>query len=423
MKTWRACGCSRRWPTTSPIWCSSSAGRCPGGHGDGMRGPFTEKMFGPALHQAFRTVSAFDPDASSTQANRRHPAADGTSAFRRRLPDAGSAGRFDYAEFGGLERAVEMCSGLGVCRKTLEGTMRRRPWRRARRSTRPADGQTRCGWQPGRLGEAGLNGHDVHDVLDLCLECRACKAECPVGVDVARFKSEFLATYWGRHGLPMRVRTIGHAEAAETGSRFAPLSNIVAPPAGGSTSSCSGSIGAGRRPPTRAETFARRFASRFRDRVPRAPSRQPPAAGPRRFFNDTFTNYNHPEIGVAAASFLDAAGHTHLVPHGCCGRPLISQGLLDEARVAAHALLNPPRHRRSRRPGSSSSSRAALGGARGRAGAAARRAAAGSGCRHGVHAVRGLRRGGMAPRPDQRCAATGAVNRPAARPLSSERWA
>jgi len=198
----------------------------------------------------------------------------------------------------------------------------------------------------GRLGEAGLNDDDVHDVLDLCLECRACKAECPVGVDVARFKSEFLATYWGRHGLPMRVRTIGHArKLAETGSRFAPLSNIVAQSAAGRWIN-EQLLGIDRRrtPPAYArETFARRFASRFqRPGSPphQAASLQPQAPGVV-LFNDTFTNYNHPEIGVAAASFLDAAGHTpYLVPHGCCGRPLISQGLLDEARVAAHALTD-----------------------------------------------------------------------------------
>ena len=103
--------------------------------------------------------------------------------------------------------AVEMCSGLGACRKTLDGTMC--PSYMATREeadvTRGRANVLRLA-MAGRLGEAGLGDEGVYEVLDLCLECRACKAECPVGVDVARFKSEFLADYWSRHGLSRHAR-------------------------------------------------------------------------------------------------------------------------------------------------------------------------------------------------------------------------
>jgi Fe-S oxidoreductase len=321
-----------------------------------VRGPFTKKMFGPVLYEAFRTVKrTFDPrglfnpgkivDTPPLTANLRYGAGYQT-------PDPPAF--FDYAEHGGLGRAVEMCSGLGVCRKTLEGTMC--PYRATleeKHSTRGRANALRLA-MAGTLGESGLVDHDVHDVLDLCLECRACKAECPVGVDVARFKSEFLAGYWRRHGMPLRTRAIGHAHAmSKVGSRFAPLSNLVAQswPGRWITEKLL-QIDRRRTPPSFArETFARRFAQRSatgvargfqpRDRGPETaaphhvPGSESPASGVV-LFNDTFTNYNHPEIGIAAAAVLDAAGiGVRLAPHGCCGRPLISQGLLDEARDAA----------------------------------------------------------------------------------------
>ena len=100
--------------------------------------------------------------------------------------------------------AVEMCSGLGACRKKLDGTMcpSYMATREEADSTRGRANVLRLA-MAGRLGEAGLGDEGVYEVLDLCLECRACKAECPVGVDVARFKSEFLADYWSRHGVSL----------------------------------------------------------------------------------------------------------------------------------------------------------------------------------------------------------------------------
>ena len=128
---------------------------------------------------------------------------------------------FDYSAHGGMGGAVEMCSGLGVCRKTLDGTMcpSYMATREEAHSTRGRANVLRLA-MAGELGEAGLGDDEVREVLDLCLECRACKAECPVNVDVARFKSEFLAGYWSRHGTPLRARALGHVhELSRWGSR------------------------------------------------------------------------------------------------------------------------------------------------------------------------------------------------------------
>src|SRR5271156_4467433 len=107
--------------------------------------------------------------------------------------------------------AVEMCSGLGACRKTLEGTMC--PSYMATKDeadvTRGRANVLRLAMN-GRMTDAGLDDQGVYDALDLCLECRACKAECPVGVDMARLKSEFLADYWSRCGTPLRAQALGN---------------------------------------------------------------------------------------------------------------------------------------------------------------------------------------------------------------------
>ena len=310
-------------------------GALSGEHGDGLvRGAFTEKMFGSVLYDAFRTVKrTFDPaglfnpgkivDTPPMTSNLRYGAGYHT-------PDPITF--FDYTDHGGLGRAVEMCSGLGACRKTLEGTMCPSyvATREEKHSTRGRANTLRLA-MAGRLGDAGLGDHDVHDVLDLCLECRACKAECPVGVDVARFKSEFLAGYWQRHGMPLKTRVMGHAhQVAKVGSAFAPVSNLVAQSRVGRWIN-ERLLGIDRRrtPPVFArDTFSKRFGRRQS-----AIRRTPQSAI---LFADTFTNYQHPAVGVAAAEVLEAAGvAVRLVPHGCCGRPLISQGLLDEARAAA----------------------------------------------------------------------------------------
>ena len=212
-------------------------GALSGEHGDGLvRSPFMRQMFGPTLYEAFREIKrTFDPlgilnpgkivDAPPITSNLRFGA-----GYQTPNPPTW----FDYSEYGGMGGAVEMCSGVGACRKKLAGTMcpSYMATREEAHSTRGRANVLRLA-MAGRLGEAGLGDEGVYEVLDLCLECRACKAECPVGVDVARFKSEFLADYWSRHGTPLRARALGNIHRLSVwGSRFAPLSNWCGEPRG-----------------------------------------------------------------------------------------------------------------------------------------------------------------------------------------------
>jgi FAD/FMN-containing dehydrogenase/Fe-S oxidoreductase len=306
-------------------------GALSGEHGDGLvRSPFIRKMFGPVIYDAFRTIKqTFDPaglfnpgkivDAGPMTANLRFGA-----GYVTPRPET----VFDYDEYGGFGGAVEMCSGVGACRKTLEGTMcpSYMATHDEQHTTRGRANVLRLA-MAGRLGDAGLDDRGVYDTLDLCLECRACKAECPVGVDMARYKSEFLAGYWQRHGTSIEARALGNARSlARVGSAFAPLSNAVAGSAVGRALT-EHVIGIDRR--RRLPLFQRRTLQR---RVPPATAA---ASGPL-LFVDTFTNYYDPEIGTAALDVLAAAGApAALAPNGCCGRPQISKGLLDDARLLA----------------------------------------------------------------------------------------
>lgn len=310
-------------------------GALSGEHGDGMvRSPFIRKMFGDKIYEAFREIKAtFDPqailnpgkivDSPGLTANLRYGAGYQTQS----VPTF-----FDYSDYGGWGRAVEMCSGLGACRKTLTGTMcpSYMATREEAHSTRGRSNVLRLAIN-GQLGSAGLGERGVREVLDLCLECRACKTECPVGVDVGRFKSEFLASLWEREPPPPGVRLIGHArQLARMGSLFAPLSNALARSAPLRWLN-ERYLGIDRR--RRLPTWTwRTFEHQFHERD-LASTGGPPALY---LFNDTWTNYVSPEIGLAAVRLIERAGaRVALAANRCCGRPLISQGLLNAARQLA----------------------------------------------------------------------------------------
>ena len=301
-------------------------GALSGEHGDGLvRSPFLRKMFGNAIYEAFREIKrTFDPhglfnpgkivDAPPVTSNLRFGA-----NYTARNPKT----FFDFSEYGGLAGALEMCSGVGACRKKLAGTMcpSYMATREESDSTRGRANVLRLAIS-GRLDEAGLGDDGVFGALDLCLECRACKTECPVGVDMARFKSEFLADYYSRHGTPLQAWLLGNIDLlSKWGSRFAPLSNSAPAPF----------IDSRRKlPEWKRETFAR-WAAKHK------PSRGKPVT----LFNDTFTNHYEPEIGAAAVEILErAACAVNIVRPGCCGRPLISQGLLRQATAAAAKLID-----------------------------------------------------------------------------------
>ena len=201
-------------------------------HGDGrVRSPFNPRVFGDDLYEAFRKVKAlFDPD------NRLNPgvmvdAAPITVGLRDpALPPAPPL-RTHFAFEGGMRTAADRCQRIGACRKTGEGVMC--PSYMATREEEHAT-RGRANALVKALSEpdprAALGDERLHEILDLCLECKACKSECPLSVDMATMKAEFLSHYQAQHGIPLRSRLFGAIRRLNRlGAATAPVSNLPLP--------------------------------------------------------------------------------------------------------------------------------------------------------------------------------------------------
>ena len=199
-------------------------GSLSGEHGDGLaRSEWNEKMFGPRRLRGVLPASRRRSirNSCSTPARSSHaPPMTDNLRYGPATDPAEPPTVFDYSKQEGFVRSIEMCNGIGVCRKTQGGTMCP-----SFRATRDENDSTRGRANALRLAlaspdartvPAALRSHWVHDVFDLCLMCKACKAECPSNVDVAKLKAEFLHFYY--HDRP---RPLGHLLAATSSTSIA----------------------------------------------------------------------------------------------------------------------------------------------------------------------------------------------------------
>ncbi len=319
-------------------------GALSGEHGDGLvRSSFQEKMYGPVLYKAFCEIKrTFDPTGILNPGKVVHAQPNHENLrFGPEYRTADPPTVMDFSDFGGLGRAAEQCAGVGECRKTLTGTMCP-----SYMATRDEADSTRGRANALRLAmnqqlDPPLDDDSLHRVLDLCLECRACKSECPTGVDMARMKAEFLYGYHRTHGTSLRARLLAHpARLGRWGHRLHPISNWLLK-SRLSRWLAEKSIGLSRH--RRLPAFARRTFQEWwnchvesSERRSDGSQRLQSNAFEVMLFNDTFTNYFEPENGIAAVELLELLGVSVVQhAHHCCGRPLISQGLLDEARELA----------------------------------------------------------------------------------------
>jgi Fe-S oxidoreductase len=330
-------------------------GSLSGEHGDGMvRSEWNRKMFGPTLYEAFRQVKrGFDP------ANVLNPGkvVDGPAMDEnfRVAPGAVPADpptAFDYAAQGGFFRSIELCNGVGVCRKTQGGAMcpsyrvtrdekdttrgRANALRLALQlhADRTANAVLRGALREPRGGPSPMSERWVADVMDLCLSCKACKSECPSNVDMAKLKAEFLHAFYTH-----RARPLGHLLVKNIhllsglGATWAGVGNWLSrrPVFRRALESIAGIDRRRSLPEVHRDHFRRWFIRTHSRPRPTTPPAQPHVV----LLDDCFTTYQEPRIGQAAVGLLERAGFTVKLAGVCCGRAMISKGFLVDARVLA----------------------------------------------------------------------------------------
>ncbi len=320
----------------------SMGGSLSGEHGDGQaRAELLPKMYGAELVEAFNDLKrAWDPAAAMNPGKVVRPNSI-TSDLRLGPetfdpPQVGT--HFGFADDNGsFAHAAMRCVGVGECRKGGEGTMcpSYMATHEEKHSTR---GRARMLFEmmQGDVVTDGWRSDEVKEALDLCLSCKACKSECPVNVDMATYKAEFLSHYWAGRLRPRQAYIFGLLPWwLRIGARMPRLANLATQAPGlRSVAKLVAGIAPERRIPALAEET---FSDWFRRRSP--DERSLPHAGeePRRviLWPDTFTDHFHPDSARSAVEVLEAAGWQVELPDGwvCCGRPLYDFGFIGQARA------------------------------------------------------------------------------------------
>ena len=312
-----------------------------GEHGDGQsRAALLPRMFGPELMQAFREFKAlWDPD------NRMNPGKlidavrvyDPVENLRHTDQTKQPETHFAFArEDGSLQRATERCVGVGACRKQHGGVMCP-SYRATGEEMHSTRGRAHLLWEmlAGDLRSEGFASDTVDEALSLCLSCKACKTECPVQVDMAQYKAEFLAQRYKGRLHPLHHYVFGFADKlARWGSLMPRLTNAIL--TGPLTSPLIKQIVGVARERELPRLAAKPY-TRTKSKVTSDTSGQSVLLWP-----DTWNNYYHPGSLAAAEALLTEAGFRVQTSerHICCGRPLYDFGLLTHARAYLAGVLD-----------------------------------------------------------------------------------
>jgi FAD/FMN-containing dehydrogenase/Fe-S oxidoreductase len=386
----------------------SYGGSLSGEHGDGQaRAELLPKMFGPELMEAFRKFkSAWDPDWKMNPGKVIDPYK--LDEHLRLGPNYAPWQPKTHFQFpqdhGSLSHAALRCVGVGKCRRE-EGGVMCPSWRATHEEEHSTRGRAHLLWEmtqnPDRSDAVireGWRSEEVKRSLDLCLACKGCKSDCPVSVDVATYKAEFLSHYYEGRRRPLNAYAFGNIDIwASLASNAPGLVNLTTQlPFLRDLAKRVAGIPAQRQiPPFAPETFKAWFRkcrderlrpSRERQRASMAFSASQTAATPWQsgpsgpdsyrgtgsgpadsyqgtgsavpytgeedgalaaentvlLWADTFNNYFLPSTARAAVEVLETAGFRVLVPQAnlCCGRPLYDFGMLDRAEKLLLDILD-----------------------------------------------------------------------------------
>jgi Fe-S oxidoreductase len=307
-----------------------------GEHGDGQaRGQFLPKMFGPELFEAFVEFKRIWDPANRMNTGkvidldgRAYGITDNLRIGVDYNPPQPQT-HFTYAaDRHSFARAALRCVGVGACRREGGGTMcpSYMVTREEKDSTR---GRARMLFEMmnGEVIDDGWKSVEVKEALDLCLSCKGCKGDCPVNVDMATYKAEFLSHYYEGRLRPRHAYAFGWIHIWSTLASFAPsLANLFTQlPIVSDIAKFAAGVHRKRKIPAFAPRSFKRWFASHKSKHPGGPAVV--------LFADTFNNYFHPDVAIAATEVLEDAGFDVHVPMAdvCCGRPLYDYGFLGMA--------------------------------------------------------------------------------------------
>ena len=326
--------------------CVKYGGSLSGEHGDGQaRGEFLHKMFGEKLVEAFREFkSIWDPDWKMNPGKVIEPyRMDENLRLGATYDPWEPETHFKFPEdHGSFAHATLRCVGIGKCRRkdgeNAEDDTMCPSFMVTHEERHTTRGRTHHLWEMlnGNVIASGWRDENVKEALDLCLACKGCKGDCPVNVDMATYKAEFLSHYWQGRLRPRYAYAFGMIDRwARLASRAPGFVNLFTQlPLLRTLAKKAAGMPLQRQIPAFApETFKSWFAKR----KPRNQG-QPKVI----LWADTFNNYFFPETSQSAVEVLEHFGYQVNVPtqHLCCGRPLYDYGFLDRAKQYLETILD-----------------------------------------------------------------------------------